>query len=82
MVANDEDNEAVNVGKQHELLDERLARFDGFVGKLKEELSIASDRGSRNKTERRFDTRGKFQEKNRRSGEHRKNEDGDEGKEF
>ena len=27
-----------------ELLDERLAGFDGFVGKLKEELSIASDR--------------------------------------
>ena len=64
MVANDEDNEAVSVGKWHELLDEPLARFDGFVGKLKEELSITSNRGSRNKTERRFDTRGKFQEKN------------------
>ena len=44
IVAGDEDNKAVNVGDQRELLDERLARFDGFVGKLKEELSIASDR--------------------------------------
>ena len=44
MVANDEDNEGVNVVEWHELLDERLGRFDGFVGKLKEELSIASDR--------------------------------------
>ena len=35
---------AVNVGEWCELLDERLARFDGFVGKLKERLSIASDR--------------------------------------
>ena len=44
MVSVAEDNEAVNVGEWCELLDERLARFDGFVGKLKEELSIASDR--------------------------------------
>ena len=64
MVANDEDNEGVNVVEWHELLDEHLGRFDGFVGKLKEELSIASDRGSRNKTESRFNTRRKFQEKN------------------
>ena len=35
---------AVNVGEWCELLDEHLARFDGFVGKLKERLSIASDR--------------------------------------
>ena len=34
----------LNVGEWCELLDERLARFDGFAGKLKEELSIASDR--------------------------------------
>ena len=36
MVAGDEDNEAVDVGKWCELLDEHLARSDGFVGKLKE----------------------------------------------
>ena len=44
MVAGAEDNEAINVAEWCELLDERLARFDGFVGKLKEEISIASDR--------------------------------------
>ena len=44
MVAGDEEDEAVNVGEQCELLYERLARFDGFVGKLIEELSIASER--------------------------------------
>ena len=43
MFAGDKEDEAVNVGKWSELLDERLARFDGFVGKLKEELSIVSD---------------------------------------
>ena len=44
LVAGDEEDEAVNVGECCELLDERLARFDGFVRKLKEELTIASDR--------------------------------------
>ena len=44
MVAGDEEDEAVNVGEQCELRYERLARFDGFVGKLIEELSIASER--------------------------------------
>ena len=44
MVAGDTKVEAVNVGDWCELLDERLARFDGFVWKLKEEPSIASDR--------------------------------------
>ena len=44
MVASDEEDEAVNVVEWSELLDECLAEFDGFVGKLKEELSIASDR--------------------------------------
>ena len=44
MVAGDEEDEAVNVGEQCELLYESLARFDGFVGKLIEELSIASER--------------------------------------
>ena len=43
MVAGDKEDEAVNVGEWCELLDERLARFDGFVAKLKEELSIVSD---------------------------------------
>ena len=41
MVAGDEDDEAINVGEWCESLDERLARFDRFVGKLKEELSLA-----------------------------------------
>ena len=44
MVAGDKEDEPVNVGESCELLDEGLARFDGFVGKLKEEPSIASDR--------------------------------------
>ena len=35
-------DEALNVGEWCELLDERLARFNRFVGKLK--LSIESDR--------------------------------------
>ena len=44
MAAGDNEDEPVNVGEWCELLDEHLSRFDGFVGKLKEELSIASDR--------------------------------------
>ena len=44
MVAGDKEDEAINVGEWCELLDERLARVDEFVVKLKEELSIASDR--------------------------------------
>ena len=44
MVADYEKDKAVNVGEQCEFLDEGLARFDGFVGKLKDGLSIASDR--------------------------------------
>ena len=34
MVGSDEENEAVNIGERCESLDERLARFDGFIGKL------------------------------------------------
>ena len=44
MVARDKDDEAVKVSEWCQLLDERLAIFDRFVGKLKEEFSIASDR--------------------------------------
>ena len=44
MVAGNEDDEAVNVGEWCELLDECLVRFDEFVRKLKEEISIASER--------------------------------------
>ena len=44
MVAGDKEDEAVNIGEWCKLLDERLARFDEFVGKLKEKLSFASDR--------------------------------------
>ena len=40
------------------------------------------ERGSRSKTERRFDTRRKVQEKNGRRGEDRRNKDGDEEKGF
>ena len=81
MVAGDKKDVAVHVGEWYELLDERLTRFDGFVGKLKE-LSIASNRVSRSKTERRFDRRRKVQQKNGRRGEDRRNEDGDEEKGF
>ena len=44
MVAGDKEDEPVNVGECCELLDEGLARFDGFVGRMKEEPSITSDR--------------------------------------
>ena len=44
MVADDKEDEAINIDQWCELLGKCLARFDGFVGKLKEELSIASDR--------------------------------------
>ena len=43
MVAGDEEDEAVNVGGWCELLDKRLARFDGLVRELKEVLFIASE---------------------------------------
>ena len=45
MIVGSKEDVAVNVGECCELLlDKHLARFDGFVGKLKEELSIARDR--------------------------------------
>ena len=44
MVVGSKEDVAVNVGKWCELLDKHLARFDGFVGKLKEKLSITGDR--------------------------------------
>ena len=44
MVAGDEEDKAVNVGGQCELLNKCLARFHRFVGKLNQELSIASYR--------------------------------------
>ena len=44
MVSGDKEDKAVNVGEWCELLDESLPRSDRFVGKLKEKLSIASDR--------------------------------------
>ena len=40
----DEEVEEINVGEWCELLNELLVRFDGSAEKLKEELSIASDR--------------------------------------
>ena len=43
MVAGDKKDEAVNIGEWCELLNERLARFDWFNRKLKEEVSIASE---------------------------------------
>ena len=44
MVVGSKEDVAVNVGEWCELLDKHLARFDGFVGKLKEKLSITGDR--------------------------------------
>ena len=44
MVAGDEEDKAVNVGGQCELPNKCLARFDRFVRKLNQELSIASYR--------------------------------------
>ena len=44
IVTGDEENEALNVSEWCELLDEGLARFDGFIEKLKKDISIASDR--------------------------------------
>ena len=44
MVAGDKEDDSANVGEWCEKMDESLARFDGFVGKLKEELSIVSGR--------------------------------------
>ena len=44
MFGGDEEDEEINVGEWCELLDELLVRFDGSAEKLKEELSIASDR--------------------------------------
>ena len=43
MVVGSKEDVAVNVGEWCELLDKHLARFDGFVGKLKEKLSITGD---------------------------------------
>ena len=82
MVAGDKEDETVNVSEWCELLDSHLARFDGFARKLKGKLSLASDRGSRSRTERKFDTGRKVQEKNGRRSEDRRNEDGDEEKGF
>ena len=44
MIPGDEEDGAVNVVEWCELLDERLARFYGIVGKLEKEISIGSDR--------------------------------------
>ena len=53
MVAGYDENGSVNIGNWCDLLDELLARFDGFVGKLK---------GSIDKMEKRFDT-GRFRKR-------------------
>ena len=44
MIPGDEEDGAVNVVEWCELLDERLARFYGIVGKMEKEISIGSDR--------------------------------------
>ena len=44
MVAGDKEDEAVSIGVWCRLLDESLAIFGGFVGKVKEQLSIVSDK--------------------------------------
>ena len=81
MVAGDEEDEAVNVGEWCELLDERLARFYGFVGKLKEELSIASEREEA-EARRKEDLIQEERFRRKMEEEVRRNEHGDEDKEF
>ena len=81
MVAGDEEDEAVNVGEWCELLDERLARFHGFVGKLKEELSIASEREEA-EARRKEDLIQEERFRRKMEEEVRRNEHGDEEKEF
>ena len=44
MVSWYEENKVVNIGEMCELPGKRLARFDGFVGILKEKHSIESER--------------------------------------
>ena len=82
MVASDEEDEVLNVGKWCKLLDERLTRFDGFVEKLKDELSIASDR--QEAEARRKEDLIQEERFRRRMGEmrSRRNEDGGEEKSF
>ena len=83
MIPGDEEDGAVNVVEWCELLDERLARFYRFVGKLKKEISIGSDREEPEaRRKRRFGTTRKVQEKNGRRGEDRVNEDEYEKKRF
>ena len=76
MVAGDEKDEAVNVDEWCELLDKRLARFDGFAGKLKEEHSIVSNREEAEARRKEDLIQRKVQEKNGRRSKDRRNEDG------
>ena len=53
MVAGYDEKASVNIGNWCDLLDKLLAKFDGFVGKLKASIG---------KTEKRFD-RGRFRKR-------------------
>ena len=55
MVGGDEEDKAVNVGEWCELLYEPLARFDKCDGKLREKLSIASEREKQRQDGKRFE---------------------------
>ena len=82
LVAGDEEDEEVSVGEWCELLDERLARFDGFVGKFKR-LSIADEREEA-EGRRKVDLiqKERFRKRMEEEMEDRRNEDRDEEKEF
>ena len=82
LVAGDEEDEEVSVGEWCELLDERLARFDGFVGKFKR-LSIADEREAA-EGRRKVDLiqKERFRKRMEEEMEDRRNEDRDEEKEF
>ena len=82
LVAGDEEDEEVSVGEWCELLDERLARFDGFVGKFKR-LSIANEREEA-EGRRKVDLiqKERFRKRMEEEMEDRRNEDRDEEKEF
>ena len=82
LVAGDKEDEEVSVGEWCELLDERLARFDGFVGKFKR-LSIANER-EEVEARRKVDLKQKerFRKRMEEEMEDRRNEDRDEEKGF
>ena len=82
MDAGDTEDEAVSLGEWCELLDEHLASLMDLLENEGRTFYYESQRGSRSKTKKRFDTRRKVQGKNGRRDEDRRNEDGYEEKGF